>query len=204
MNTNLKKVEEHFGKTFDEIFEENRKYVNMTLSRHYSCYKESIWWEDIQQCALIGLYNAIKTLDINRVKSFRNHIITSIRKEVLYFENAMFGSKGFSKRAANNAGIESLNKSVSEEHEEERINCLSDLDHEEYSISLTENKIINNLDLYNAVDKLNENEKYIINGILENKTQRVIAKELNICESALSVKLKKIYLKLQNSIIIQE
>lgn len=198
-------VESYLGKSFDELFEENRKYVNMTLKRQYSCYKDNIWFEDIKQCALIGLANAIETLDINKIDAFKNHIITCIRKEVLYFENSIFGAKGFSKREVNDAGIESLNISNTNNNNEgiqnERIDLVPDLDCSIKPIfSKAEDTLIDNMDLYKAIELLSKDDKKLIMGLLNNRTQKAIAKELNVSQALITQRLKKIYSKLKTTL----
>lgn len=198
---NLKNVEAYLGKSFDELFEENRKYVNMTLKRQYSCYKDNIWFEDIKQCALIGLANAIETLDINKIATFNNHIITCIRKEVLYFENSIFGAKGFSKREVNDAGIESLNISNTNNidgMQNERIDHVVDLDCSiKPTFSKIEDTLIDNMDLYKSIELLNKDDKKLIMGLLNNRTQKAIAKELNVSQALITQRLKRVYSKLK-------
>lgn len=189
--SNLKEVEKYFNKTFDEIFHDNEKYITITINKFYNKYRKTIWKDDIKQCAMIGLANAIETLDLNRVDSFENHIITNIRKEVLYFENEIFGAKGYSKRDAYDEGIESLNKTL--DNGENRDSEMIDMVAATLDVELD---VIKKIDLYRAIELLNETEKATINMLLENKTQQHIAKVLGISEPTVTQRLKKIYKKL--------
>lgn len=189
---NLKEVERYFNKSFDEIFNDNKKYITITINKFYSKYKKTIWKEDIVQCGMIGLSNAIETLDLNRVDSFESHIITNIRKEVLYFENELFGAKGYSKREAHEGGIESLNKVV--DRDEDKNSEMIDMVAATVDV---EADVIKKIDLYKAINHLNDDEKATIELILRNYTQKAIAKELGIAECTVTQRLKKIYKKLR-------
>lgn len=191
-NSNIQKVEVFFNKNFEELFIENERYILITINRFYSKYKNTIWYEDIVQCGRIGLAEAIETLDITRSESFINHIITNIRKNILYFENTMFGAKGFSKRNATERGIESLNKTIGET-KNEIIN----------TIAINENleeTALTKIDLQNSINKLLDEERLLINKLLSGKTQKTIAKEMGIAEATITQRLKKIYKKMRKDL----
>ena len=178
-------IENLLKMTIEEAFKNNQRLVHFVVNKYYSSYKDS-YEEDIVQCGLIGLWEALNKIDVARVyneKSVTNWLVWGIRTKINEFINKMFGYAQTQKREENYKLI-SYNKTTTED------NCeMIDILSNENGIGCNaedEDTIINNLDLQNAMEKLNEVQKQIIYFILKGYEQKEIADLLQISEYKVS------------------
>ena len=180
---NKREIENLLKMTIEEAFEKNQRLVHYIINKYYSSYKTN-YGEDLIQCGLIGLWDALNSIDAAKVrnqKSISNHLAWEIRSAINQFINKMFGYAGTKKREEN-FKLSSINKITTEDDKCEMVEVLSN----EKGISSfveDEDTIINNLDLQNAVKKLNNIQKQIIYLILKGYEQKEIANLLEISES---------------------
>lgn len=179
-------IENLLGMTMEEAFEKNQRLVHFVVNKYYSSYKAN-YGEDLVQCGLIGLLDALNSIDVARVrneKSISNHLAWGIRTEINKFVNKMFGYAQTKKREEN-FKLSSINKITTEDDKCEMVEILSN----ENGIgcnSEDEDTIINNLDLQNAMEKLTETQKQIIHFLLKGYEQKEIADLLQISEYKVS------------------
>lgn len=178
-------IENLLNMTIEEAFEKNQRLVHFVVNKYYSSYKES-YEEDLIQCGNIGLWEGLNSIDVARVynqKSITNWLVWSIRTSINSFINKMFGYSG-TKRREEEYKLTSYNKTTTED------NCeMIDILSNENGIgcnSEDEDTIINNLDLQNAMKKLNDIQKQIIYFILKGYEQKEIADLLQISECKVS------------------
>ena len=175
-------IENLLQMTIEEAFEKNERLVHYIINKYYSSYKAN-YGEDLVQCGLIGLWDALNSIDIARVrneKSISNHLAWEIRSAINQFINKMFGYAGTKKREEN-FKLSSINKVTTEDDKCEMVEVLGN----ESGISSfveDEDTIINNLDLQKAMEKLNDIQKQIIHLILKGYEQKEIANLLKITE----------------------
>lgn len=176
-------IENLLQMTIEEAFEKNERLVHYIINKYYSSYKAN-YGEDLIQCGLIGLWDALNSIDVARVrneKSISNHLAWGIRTQINKFINKMFGYAQTKKREEN-FKLSSINKITTEDNNCEMIDVLGN----ESGISSCvedEDTIINNLDLQKAMQKLNDIQKQIIHLILKGYEQKEIAKMLKLSES---------------------
>ena len=178
-------IENLLKMTIEEAFERNQRLVHFVVNKYYSSYKGN-YEEGIVQCGMIGLWNGINTIDPAKIynqKSITNWLVWSIRTSINEFVNKMFGYSG-TKRREEEYKLTSYNKATTED------NCeMIDILSNENGIGCNaedEDTIINNLDLQNAMKKLNEVQKQIIYFILQGYEQKEIADLLQISEYKVS------------------
>lgn len=178
-------IENLLNMTIEEAFNKNQRLVHFVVNKYYSSYKES-YEEDIVQCGSIGLWEALNKIDVARVyneKSITNHLVWGIRTSINEFINKMFGYAQTKKREEN-FKLTSYNKATTED------NCeMIDILSNENGIGCNaedEDSIISNLDLQNAMKKLNKVQKQIIYFILKGYEQKEIADLLQISEYKVS------------------
>ena len=171
--------------TIEEAFNKNQRLVHCVVNKYYSSYKNN-YEEDLIQCGNIGLWEALNKIDVAKVynqKSITNHLVWGIRTSINEFVNKMFGYAQTKKREENYK-LTSYNKTTTED------NCeMIDILSNENGIGCCaedEDTIINNLDLQNAMKKLNEVQKQIICFILRGYEQKEISYLLQISEYKVS------------------
>ena len=176
-------IENLLNMTLDEAYKKNEKLVYFVINKYYAAYKKSHWQEDIIQCGNIGLWNGINTIDPAKVynqSSITQHLIFAIRTEINYLTNHTFGYNGTKKREET-FKITSYNKTITEDNCE-MINILSDSNLIGNG-NKSESDIVNSIDLYNAIKKLESVQKKVILLILQGLNQKEIADTLGITES---------------------
>ena len=179
---NKREIENLLKMTIEEAFEKNQRLVHYIINKYYSSYKTN-YGEDLIQCGLIGLWDALNSIDVARVrneKSISTHLAWEIRSAINQFINKMFGYAGTKKREEN-FKLSSINKVTTKDDKCEMVEVLGN----ESGISSCiedEDTIINNLDLQNAMKKLNNIQKQIIHLILKGYEQKEIANLLQITE----------------------
>lgn len=178
-------IENLLNMTIEEAFNNNQRLVHFVVNKYYSSYKDS-YEEDVIQCGNIGLWEALNKIDVAKVynqKSITNHLVWGIRTSINQFINKMFGYSG-TKRREEEYKITSYNKTTTED------NCeMIDILSNENGIGCNaedEDSIISNLDLQNAIRKLNDIQKQIIHLILKGYEQKEISEELQISEYKVS------------------
>lgn len=182
---NKREIENLLQMTIGESFKKNQRLVHFVVNKYYLSYKGN-YEEDLVQCGLIGLWDSLNSIDVARVyneKSITNWIVWGIRTKINEFINKMFGYAG-TKRREEEYRLTSYNKATTED------NCemIDILSNENGIGDCTENEdtIINNLDLQNAIEKLNDIQKQIIHFILKGYEQKEIADLLQISEYKVS------------------
>ena len=178
-------IENLLKMTIEEAFEKNQRLVHFVVNKYYSSYKDS-YEEDLVQTGNIGLWEALNKIDVARVyneKSITNWLVWGIRTKINEFINKMYGYAG-TKRREQEYKLTSYNKTTTED------NCeMIDILSNENGIGCCvedEDSIINNLDLQNAIEKLNDIQKKIIYFILKGYEQKEIANLLGISEYKVS------------------
>ena len=188
------------GKNIEDLFYEYRDLSKKTVHKYYSKYMSTMWQEDVYNVAEIGVYKGLQKIKLEKVKnetSIKAAIVWSIRMNIKNFEREMFGYENTEKRAGSYKTY-SYNKKSKEDGKEfeETLSDLNLLCNNE----LSENQRIEYMDLYKALNKLNNDERYFIKRTMDNATLSVISDEMRISKDKAFRLKKKIFSKLKKEL----
>ena len=203
---NMLAIEIKKGQTLEELYLEYRFLVKPTILKYYSRYIKSMWEDDIYNCAEIGVYEGLININIEKIineNSIKTAIVWAIRGHIKEFERKMFGCEGSERRKATYE-TDSYNKEVGNNGDNNR-SCEEMLDESNalsnnVDIFFNEDTKIENLDLYSAIARLNEDEKYLIQRLLSNVTLETIGKEMGIGKDKAFRMKKKVLSKLKKDL----
>ena len=108
---------------------EKYKYLGTATARKYYSHYFIKWEEDVLQTAYLGVYRALKDVDLTKIKnevSLNAYITLKVRGEIMKWEKSLFGSIG-SKRREVEYSMLSLDYSLHDSEADERITILDTL-----------------------------------------------------------------------------
>ena len=80
---------------------EKYKYLGVATARKYYSHYFIKWEEDVLQTAYLGVYRALKDVDLTKIKnevSLNAYITLKVRGEIMKWEKSLFGSIGSKRR----------------------------------------------------------------------------------------------------------
>lgn len=165
----------------EETINACKPLVGYMINSKFAKYRNTNIREDLYQCGDVGVYKAYSNYKDDGRCIFKTYVCTCIKNEIQNFLDSYIGRKGLSKYDLNNGGVVSLDEARGNEDDEINLyNSVSKELSENYKDverKLTFDKIINHL---------KENEKVVIQGLLQGKTQTEIAKEINLSDERVS------------------
>ncbi len=173
----------------EDRFEEYQYLGEATVKKYYKHYLQ-YWEEDIMQTAYLGVFKALKKVDMSRIddpKKLNMYIVRGVRNEIMNWEANLFGSRGTVRREA----IYNTTTINSPHGFGDGLEFIEGLREENEDI------LINNIDIKNAISKLNEEEKEIVRYIMEGRKMIELAREKNINKDKLQRQKKKTLEKLK-------
>lgn len=191
-------IEEYTGQNIEELFVYYKFLVKPTILKYYSRYFSTMWIDDIFSCGQIGLYNGLININMDKVVDERSicaALVWAIRKEIKNFERSLFGAEKSNKREQIYK-TSSYDKPVAEGCNLLQILSSSNsLSNEKDNFSIEDR--IDHIDLYNEIEKLDEDEKYLIKRLLNDTTLEKIGEEMNISKDKVFRIKRKVFEKLK-------
>ena len=160
--------------------------VKWVIKKYFLKYKKRNFNEDMMQCGDIGIYKAYNSFKEGKGASFKTFACSCVKNEIQNFLDSYIGKKGLSKYELNNEGLISLDAPRSDTDD--------DLNLYNFIAIYSENKNFSNVENRLALEKamfyLKDNERFIIERLLQGKKQNQIAKEMHLSAERVG-KLKK-------------
>ena len=178
---------------------EKYKYLGIATARKYYSHYFVKWEEDVIQTAYLGVYRALKDVDLTKIKnevSLKAYITLKVRGEITKWEKSLFGGAGTKRREAEYSMI-SLNYSLHDSEADERITILDTL-----TDTQAEDDMIRDMDLRRCLKTLKEEELMIMNWIASGRKMIDLSRETGINKDKLQRQKKKIINKLKKSLTL--
>ena len=175
------------------------KYLGIATARKYYSHYFVKWEEDVIQTAYLGVYKALKDVDLTKIKnevSLNAYITLKVRGEIVKWEKSLFGSTG-SKRREVEYNMLSLDYSLHDSEADERITILDTL-----TDTQTEDDMIGNIDLRRCLKTLKEEELMIVNCIASGRKMIDLSRETGINKDKLQRQKKNILKKIEKMLTL--
>ena len=173
---------------------EKYKYLGVATARKYYSHYFIKWEEDVLQTAYLGVYRALKDVDLTKIKnevSLNAYITLKVRGEIMKWEKSLSGSIG-SKRREVDYNMLSLDYSLHDSEADERKTILDTL-----TDTQAEDDMIRDMDLRRCLKTLKEEELMIMNWIASGRKMIDLSRETGINKDKLQREKKKIINKLK-------
>ena len=169
------------------------KYLGLATVRKYYSHYLMNWEEDVIQTAYLGVYKAIKKMNIEKISnevSFNSYIVWQVRGEIRNWEVSLFGKKDSMRRECE-YGMISIDYAVFDKEN----NKTSPVDNliDPYTVDLT----ITRTDIKAALNKLNDDEKEIVYYIMAGRNMMDLVRSKGITKNQMQYKKRKTLEKLK-------
>lgn len=193
-------IEKYTGKEVNDLFFEYKELAAKTVNKYYSRYINTSWKEDIYSVAEIGVYESLQKIKLEKIEnelSIKTAIVWGVRGAIKNWEREMFGYEGTEQREMY-WKTDSYNNKCSEDGKEfeEMLSASNLLANNEIS----EEQRVEYMDLYAAIENLNEEEQYFIKRSMEGAILEEIGKEIGINKDKAWRMKQKIFTKLRKEL----
>lgn len=168
---------------------EKYKYLGIATARKYYSHYFVKWEEDVIQTSYLGVYRALKDVDLTKIKnevSLKAYITLKVRGEITKWEKSLFGGAGTKRREVEYSML-SLDYSLHDSEADERITILDTL-----TDTQAEDDMIRDIDLKRCLKTLKEEEMMIINWVASGRKMIDLSRETGINKDKLQRQKKRI------------
>ena len=197
-------IEKYTGKEVNDLFFEYKELAAKTVNKYYSRYINTAWKDDIYSVAEMGVYESLQKIKLEKIEyelSIKASIVWGVRGAIKNWEREMFGYEGTEQREMH-WKTDSYNNKCSEDGKEfeEMLSASNLLANNEIS----EDQRVEYMDLYAAIENLNEEEQYFIKRSMEGAILEEIGKEIGINKDKAWRMKQKIFTKLRKELEVIE
>ena len=176
----------------ENLFNQYKHIGLATVRKYYSHYLMN-WEEDVIQTAYLGVYKAIKKMDIEKINnevSFNSYIVWQVRGEIRNWEVSLFGKKDSARRDVE-YNMMSLDYEIYDNESNKKTQADNLVD------DYTEDLTIIRTDIKNALNKLNEEEKEIVYYIMSGRKLMDLVRVRGITKNQMQYQKRKTLEKLK-------
>ena len=188
-------IERITGKDIETLFKEYKHLASRTAYKYFSNFMQSAWKEDILAAAELGIYTGLQRIESDKIESdlsIESFLVFNARTEAKNLIRTVFGYEGTSQREGHfNTG--SYNQTINNDGKSNEIESTLSEDNLLANNSISEEQRIQYMDLYAAIDKLDERDKAIVMGLLQEKTLASIGEELGMTKDMVFRAKKRIF-----------
>ena len=169
------------------------KYLGLATVRKYYSHYLMNWEEDVIQTAYLGVYKAIKKMNIEKISnevSFNSYIVWQVRGEIRNWEVSLFGKKDSARRDVE-YNMMSLDYEIYDNENNKKTQADNLVD------DYTEDLTITRTDIKAALNKLNDDEKEIVYYIMGGRNMMDLVRSKGITKNKMQYQKKKVLEKLK-------